>query len=591
MIALEDALRAADGIADAFLAGRHVPGVAYGVVVGGELIHTRGIGTLRVGEAAPPDADSVFRIASMTKSFTAATVVALRDEGRLALDDPIAHHVPELAALRGPTDDSPPVTVRHLLTMSSGLATDDPWGDRQQGLDLAAFSALLRGPLTFAWPTGTRFEYSNLGYGILGRLITNVAGAEYRDVVRARLLEPLGMTATTYLREEVPPERLALGYLWRDEDHLEEPIDAYGALAAMGGIFTSVRDLGRWVSFFIDAFPARDEAEGSWPLCRASRREMQQPHTTWAPELVAASLDAEPAVLGRGYGFGLDAVDDTRWGRIVGHSGGYPGFGSTMRWHGASGIGVIVLANHRYAPATRLGGELLSALLRADVARPRRITPAAATVGARADVERLLEAWDDGIAARLFAMNIELDEPIERRRAEIERLHETHGRLRPDPTLPEECGTPLRVAWWLAGERGGRVRVEILLSPLDPPLVQTLGLTVVHEPSAALVAVAKAVVAAANVTNTTLPGDVDLGPAIDRAGLARTLGIVAARHAPLELGPAVRGDGTTTATWRLRGGRDDRDVLDLELDRDPGTGIVTRLSLVPKPPVTPPYAD
>jgi CubicO group peptidase (beta-lactamase class C family) len=111
MTLLEDALRAADAVADAFLAGRHVPGVAYGVVVGGELIHTRGIGTLRVGEAAPPDADSVFRIASMTKSFTAATVVALRDEGRLALDDPIAHHVPELAALRGPTDDSPPVTV------------------------------------------------------------------------------------------------------------------------------------------------------------------------------------------------------------------------------------------------------------------------------------------------------------------------------------------------------------------------------------------------------------------------------------------------------------------------------------------------
>ena len=76
----------------------------------------------------------------MTKSFTAATILGLRDEGRLSLDDPIARHVPEVAGLHGPTADSPPITVRHLLTMSSGLGTDDPWGDRQQGLDLDAFS-------------------------------------------------------------------------------------------------------------------------------------------------------------------------------------------------------------------------------------------------------------------------------------------------------------------------------------------------------------------------------------------------------------------------------------------------------------------
>src|SRR4029077_11183272 len=157
----------------------------------GSLVHSRGIGTLRVGEDAPPDADSVFRIASMTKSFTAATILVLRDEGLLRLDDPIAAHVPELAVLRAPTADSPVISVRDLMTMASGLATDDPWGDRQQGLGLDAFSELLQGPLTFAWPPGARFEYSNLAYGIRGPLITNVAGREYREVVRERLLGPL----------------------------------------------------------------------------------------------------------------------------------------------------------------------------------------------------------------------------------------------------------------------------------------------------------------------------------------------------------------------------------------------------------------
>ena len=79
MTDLDRALRAADSVADAFLVGKHIPGIAYGVVVDGGLVHSRGIGTIRAGEHAPPDADSVFRIASMTKSFTAATVISLRD--------------------------------------------------------------------------------------------------------------------------------------------------------------------------------------------------------------------------------------------------------------------------------------------------------------------------------------------------------------------------------------------------------------------------------------------------------------------------------------------------------------------------------
>ena len=591
MTSLADAAQAIDAVADRFLAGKHIPGVAYGVVIGAELVHSRGIGTLRLGEDATPDADSVFRIASMTKSFTAATIIGLRDEGRLSLDDPIGLYVPELASLRGPTADSPPVTVRSLLTMSSGLATDDPWGDRQQGLDLGAFSDLLREPLTFAWSPGTRFEYSNLGYGILGRLVTNVAGAEYREVVRARLLDPLGMAATTYLLEDVPPERLAHGYLWRDEAHLEEPIDPYGALAAMGGIFTSIRDLARWVAFFIDAVPPRDDPEGGLPLSRASRREMQQVHRAWAPEVVQAGPDAEAAARSGGYGFGLYAVDDTRWGRIVGHSGGYPGFGSSMRWHPASGLGVIVLANHRYAPATLLGNELLSSLIEAGVAPARPIRPAPPTVAARTDVERLLANWDDAIANRLFAMNVELDEPLDHRRAEMTRIRERHGQLGPDPRLPAESATPLELSWWLVGEHGGRVRVEILLSPEAMPLVQALTLTDVPPPSAALATVAAAMLDTINGPRPVVPPNLDLGSTIDAAALERVIRIVAARHAPLELGPAVVGNGTSTATWRLWSHRESRDVLDLEVERDPDAGLVTRLALSPRPRPFPDHAD
>ncbi len=256
------ALAAVDAIFErAFEAGA-APGMAWGVVVGGDLVHARAFGTLRVGENVPPDADSVFRIASMTKSFTAATLMSLRDEGRLALDDPVAKWVPELADLRPYSADSPPISIRHLMTMTAGLPTDDPWGDRQQGLDLEAFAAFLREGPTLAWAPGTRFEYSNLGYGILGRVITNLVGREYKDVVGERVLRPLGMDATTFDLEAVPPERLASGYVRRDDAWLSEPMDAYGALASMGGVFTSVRDLARWVAWFVDAFPARDDADG-----------------------------------------------------------------------------------------------------------------------------------------------------------------------------------------------------------------------------------------------------------------------------------------------------------------------------------------
>ena len=578
MPTLDEALREVDQVSDRFLVDKHIPGLAYGVVVGGELVHSRGIGTLRVGEEAAPDADSVFRIASMTKSFTAATILCLRDEGRLSLDDPIGRHVPELANLAGPTTDSPVITVRQLMTMAAGLATDDPWGDRQQGLDLARFSELLRRPLTFAWTPGTRFEYSNLGYGILGRLITNVAGKEYREVVRERLLEPLGMSATTYLREEVPAERLARGYLWRDDAYIEEPIDPYGALASMGGIFTSVRDLARWVAFFTDAWPPRDDPEGDAPLLRATRREMQHGHNPMPASISLPALDADPEVGAGAYGFGLFVEDNSRWGRIVGHSGGYPGFGSNMRWQPASGLGVIVVGNHRYAPATLLAREITRSLLAADVVPVRRVQPSAAFAGPRTALEGLLATWDEDVAGRLFAMNVELDRPLALRRAELERVRAAHGPLHPDPELPAESESPVYETWWLADEWGGRVKLEVSLSPEHPPRVQTFEIKSVPAPSESLVATANAVVGALNAPRPELPDGLDLGPDVERSALERALRIAAARYAPVTLGPAVGGDGAATATWRL-GGMTGR--LELSVTRDAATTLVTAIALRP----------
>jgi CubicO group peptidase (beta-lactamase class C family) len=587
---LDAALTRVDEIADRLFAGWHVPGVAYGVTLGGQLIHSRGLGTLRVGEDATPDARSVFRIASMTKSFTAATVLSLRDEGRLALDDRIDEYVPELRGLRYPTADSPPISIRHLLTMTAGFPTDDPWGDRQQGLDLGDFRRLLAGGLSFAWAPGTRFEYSNTGYGILGRLITNVAGAEYKDVVRERLLQPLGMHDTSYEVEDFEPERVAKGYLWRDERYLEEPSDRYGALAAMGGIFTTVEDLAKWVGFWADAFPPRDDPEGDLPLRRATRREAQQPHVDAGTRLSHASPDAEPDLERMSYGYGLFIVDDVRYGPIVGHSGGYPGFASNMRWQPASGLGVIALSNHRYGPVLLKG--LLDELLRLEVAPPRRTTPNAATRAARETVEGLLSSWDDAVAGNLLAMNVELDEPIVARRAFVETLRERHGELARDEKEPTESNTPYHLVWWLDGSRGGRVKAEILLSPELPPRVQTFALTSVPEPPAALRNAAEQIVLAmgapdAGPVTIDWPSDLAVGADVDLAAVVRAMRAAEARFAPLTLGRPVEGDGERKATFRLES---PRGRLGLTLELAPDLGCLDRVAIAPARLVPPALA-
>ncbi len=177
----------ADAIVSDYFSRGAQPAIAYGVVSGGRLVHSAGFGARALG-AAPPDADTVFRIASMSKSFTASAVLLLRDAGALALDDPAAAHVPQLAGWRYGSADAAPVTIRQLLTMTAGFPTDDPWGDRQQGLPIQAFDELLARGISFNWAPGTRFEYSNLGYAILGRVVTEASGVLYDEFIRTRLL-------------------------------------------------------------------------------------------------------------------------------------------------------------------------------------------------------------------------------------------------------------------------------------------------------------------------------------------------------------------------------------------------------------------
>ncbi len=155
------------------------PGLAYGIALDGELLHSGGCGARDLESGEAPDADTAFRICSMTKSFMAMAVLSLRDEGRLDIDAPLGDVVAELAPLAEAGPDAPPVTVRQLLTMDAGLPQDDPWADRLMAEDTAWVTRTLfaRGATRSRAP-GTAFEYSNYSWAALGRVVaSSPAGA------------------------------------------------------------------------------------------------------------------------------------------------------------------------------------------------------------------------------------------------------------------------------------------------------------------------------------------------------------------------------------------------------------------------------
>ena len=475
---LDAAVSLVDERLAAFVADPSIPGAAYALLKDGEVVHLAGVGTTRANADEVPDPDTVFRIASMTKSVTATAVLLLRDRGALRLDDRVDEHLPWASSLRSGVD-GPPIELRDLLTMTAGLPTDDPWGDRQENLPIAEFDALVAAGLSFASVPRTSWEYSNLGYALLGRVISAVSGRDFREYVRTELLEPLGMTSTGFDVGDVPAQRLAQGYAPVDSGLVEEPFTSSGAFSPMGGLLSTARDIAVWVAGFQRSW-AHPGPDGH-PLDRWSRREMQEPQR-YVATAVTPGTDPAPAVVATSYGFGLVVDDDLRLGRTVSHSGGYPGFGSHMRWHPATGWGVVVLANRTYAPSFRVGAdviaEIVAAELEAGFAVPTRAWDR--TLEAMDVAERLLDAWDDALADAWFAVNVDLDQPRAERRAAFARARVGTGGVSRDPASVSSSSAS-RARWRVTGP-GGRATLEVLLTPELIPRIQTL--TVTPEPGA-----------------------------------------------------------------------------------------------------------
>ncbi|HZS23884.1 MAG TPA: serine hydrolase domain-containing protein [Gaiellaceae bacterium] len=294
---------------------KRLPSIAATVVRGGETIWETAVGAadIEAGREATPDTQ--YRLGSITKTFTAAAIMQLRDAGRLDLEDPLDRHVD--GAKHAPT-------LRRLLSHTSGLqreTQDDAWLHAR----FASVDELLdtlheaEGVL----PPGARFHYSNLAFALLGVVVERVSGIPYADYVRSRLLEPLGLTRTSF----VPQGDAATGYLvqpWVEGVWPTAPVET-GAWIAAGQLWGTVRDLARWATFLADP----DESV----LRRSTVEEMRtvqslDDHVRWTS----------------GYGLGLGLVRDGE--RILaGHGGSMPGFIAGVYVSPADKVGVAGLTN------------------------------------------------------------------------------------------------------------------------------------------------------------------------------------------------------------------------------------------------------
>lgn len=449
-----------------WMEANHVPGLVWGVVADGRLVHVRAMGVQSTGPVGTPvSADTGFRIASMSKAFTAYAILKLRDEGKLQLDDPAARYIPELGSWAAD------ITVADLLHHTAGFVTDDPWGDRQQPMPEAEFTRLLMAGVPRTAPRGTRFEYSNLGYAMLGRIVTNVSGMDYSRYIAREVFAPLGMASTTYENADVPTASRAIGYRWEDDGWREEPYMAHGAFGAMGGITTTANDYARWIAHLLAAWPADNQ-----PGPRATIRAMQYggglPQLRNRPGIMRRDCN-----LAAVYAAGLIAGQDCALGQVLYHGGGFPGYGSHVLLMPDTGVGIFALTNRTYAGPSGPVWDAATKLAAAGLIQHRGYPVDPALTRGYDNVRQIWQQGTiEGLPAGALAMNFEMDRDRAHWAALLAQTKTAAGECHPTTWLTATGALSGRFVWSCAN---GLIDGNLLLSPEPQPAIQSLAFTFV----------------------------------------------------------------------------------------------------------------
>lgn len=441
------------------------PGYAFGIVLDGQLVHSGCGGFINRDKKIRVTPQSMFRIASMTKSFTAMAILKLREEGKLRLDDPITLYIPEMAG-QHLTNDAATITIRDLLTHSAGLSTDDPWADRKLEETEEQLLALLKKKIIFSNPSGITFEYSNLGYTLLGYLIKRITGISYQEFIDTEICQPLGIKSY-WEYTEVPETELARGYSFKEENWEEEPLLHDGIYGAMGGLITSIESFAHYLAFHQAAWPPREEKEEG-PIKRSSAREMHHPWNFIKLQTDFKYSCGPECSLIRSYGYGLRNLRDSLGRIFVGHTGGLPGFGSNWFFLPEYGLGIVSFANKTYAETWRIDLDILNKLLVEAPLHPRQLPPSDTLKENKNKLLLLLPDWEN-ITEGIFADNFFLDRSLKSIQQESKDLFSKAGKiLSVGEVVPEN---QLRGYFILQGEKAD-LQVNFALTPENPPLIQ-----------------------------------------------------------------------------------------------------------------------
>ncbi|MFD5830749.1 serine hydrolase domain-containing protein [Lentzea sp. NPDC060358] len=445
----------------------HARALVYGVADRDGLAHSAGFGEVD-DHGRVPDADVLFPIASMSKSFVACAVLIARDRGVLSLHDPITQHIPEFV-LTGDQRDVP--TIEMLLGMCGGLTEDNSWVDPFINTPTEDLLARVSKGVRLSHPPGAVFEYSNLGFTLAGLALSRATGKPLAQFLTEELLQPLGLTST--FCDTAVPAHLprAVGYsLDAEGNWVAYPPQTSDAFLAAGGLVSTVRDLAKWITWLGSAL--RPERAGDIPvLSRLSRRDLQRVRVFVPPSVSVAGI-GQARLSSSGYALGLEVTTDLHRGTVISHGGGLPGFWLAMAWHPETGHGVVVLTNGNRGNPRGLCAEALGRTLTHHQAPAATAALWPETVTLRERAEALIRHWDDSAAAAIFAENVDFDRPLAHRRAEIARLSAEVGPLLDArPSAVVSASTAADITWSIPAERG-ELLCMIHLTPVEPARIQ-----------------------------------------------------------------------------------------------------------------------
>jgi CubicO group peptidase (beta-lactamase class C family) len=307
--------------------------VTVGIVSGGTLMWAKSYGFADMEKKTPASRDTVYRIGSITKQFTALMLLQLVHDGKVHFSDPVEKYFPEVNKLKGRFPGASPITLIQLATHTSGLAREPDHTDKYLKGSVSDWEKVLIDALDetkYAFEPGTQFSYSNIGYAILGAALGRAAGQPYTEYIQARIFKPLGMADTAFEPNDRIRARIARGYVIRngnvDWETADREHQGRGYKVPNGAIYTTVGDLSKFLIFEL----------GGGPESVLDKLSLEQNFK----RIITVGVDGQ-----NGYGLGFALTRAHNDLVLLGHDGAVAGYQASAFFNRKSKAGVIILRN------------------------------------------------------------------------------------------------------------------------------------------------------------------------------------------------------------------------------------------------------